>query len=244
MSFKTSVIAALTTSAFLASSGAAVAATPNPDDFVGKRLTVDVQQLLFYDDPSKSYVGSLQRGQSFKVSRLSPSGVYAYGTAYGKTNRAGWVKTSGLDEKSAPAAGRSIPRVIGTPSARYTFATSDDFEGRYLSIAVVFRTDRALDRDKFATIAATKLRTGQTLPDGLFGGIKPFHVGDTSKNCYVVEATQVGRRTTLSNPRWKFALRDNSTVIGAPVKNITLKRQTSEAVGRGWELVAAERLGC
>lgn len=240
---KTSAIAALTASAFLVS-GTAIAAAPKPDDFVGKRLTVDVEQLLYYKNPSKSYNGSLQRGESFKVSRFSPSGVYAYGFAYGRVNKVGWVRTSGLDEKSSAAAGGSGPRVIGTPSARYVFAETDAGRGRFLSIAAVFRTDRVLDRDVSATVAGPRLRPGQTLFGALFGSTTPSRIGQTSKHCYVGEITQLRRHPTLSEHSWKFGLRSNGQVVGL-VKNIKLKRQATAPSGGGqWELVAAERLGC
>lgn len=62
----------------------------------GQRVTVTRAQLLLYRDPAKSYIGSLQRGQSFKVRRVSPSGRYAYGFAYGKYNKAAWVRTDQL----------------------------------------------------------------------------------------------------------------------------------------------------
>lgn len=143
------------------------------------------------------------------------------------------------EQKRSNRAGQGNPRVIGTPSARYTFATSDDFDGRFLSIGVVFRTDRVLDRDDFATIAAPKLRSGQQLPGALFGGTTPLRIGQTSKHCYLGEITQLARHTTASNRNWKFALRDDGTVIGS-VKSMTLKRQTDER----WEMTAAKRQGC
>jgi hypothetical protein len=49
------------------------------DGLVGKRVPVRVDQLLLYENPARSYVGSLVKGQTFKVRRLSPSGKYAYG---------------------------------------------------------------------------------------------------------------------------------------------------------------------
>ncbi|MEJ7894376.1 MAG: hypothetical protein WKF94_17235 [Solirubrobacteraceae bacterium] len=65
-------------------------------DLIGRRTTVGVTQLLTYDDPAKSYTGSLQRGQSIKISRLSRTKTYAYGFAYGKVDKAVWVRTSRL----------------------------------------------------------------------------------------------------------------------------------------------------
>lgn len=66
------------------------------DDLAGKRIRVDADQLLIYADPNKSFIGSLQKGESFKIRRLSPSGKYAYGFAYGDANKLGWVLTRGL----------------------------------------------------------------------------------------------------------------------------------------------------
>ncbi len=65
-------------------------------DLIGRRTTVGVTQLLTYDDPAKSYTGSLQTGQSFTVIKLSPTKTYAYGFAYGKSNEHAWVRTSKL----------------------------------------------------------------------------------------------------------------------------------------------------
>ncbi len=65
---------------------------------VGQRVPVkeDVEQLLINERPNAEFVGSLSAGQTFKVRRLSPSGKYAYGFAYGGANKTGWVLTSGL----------------------------------------------------------------------------------------------------------------------------------------------------
>ena len=97
MHFRTFAVAGLAVAASLVSPGPAFgAAGPQPRDYVGKRVSVDIDQLLVYTDPATSYVGSLRRGASFTVIRLSPTRVYAYGFAYGNLNRRGWVETSGL----------------------------------------------------------------------------------------------------------------------------------------------------
>lgn len=80
-------------------STSAARATAGPSDsrsLVGKRATVRDAQLLFYRSLNDSYAGSLTHGESFKVRKLSPSGTYAYGFAYGRLDRLGWVKASGL----------------------------------------------------------------------------------------------------------------------------------------------------
>jgi hypothetical protein len=68
---------------------------------VGQRVPVkeDVEQLLINERPNEELVGSLSAGQTFKVRRLSPSGKYAYGFAYGGANKTGWVLTSGLEQQ-------------------------------------------------------------------------------------------------------------------------------------------------
>lgn len=68
---------------------------------VGQRVPVkeDVEQLLINERPNAEFVGSLSAGQTFKVRRLSPSGKYAFGFAYGGANKTGWVLTSGLEQQ-------------------------------------------------------------------------------------------------------------------------------------------------
>lgn len=66
------------------------------DRLIGQRKHVQIKQLLLYDDPAKSYINSLQTGQSFTVTKLSPTKTYAYGFAYGKINKHAWVRTSKL----------------------------------------------------------------------------------------------------------------------------------------------------
>lgn len=236
MKLRCSAVMALGFGAFLASSAPASAAGPNAADYVGKRLVVGVQQLLFYEDPSKSYIGSLQRGASFRVSRLSATGTYAFGFAYGSLNRAGWVTTSGLD-KPAAADSANAPKLVGTPSLRYTYV--EDGNSRYLSIGAVFRTDRALDRSTYATIAAPNLTVGQKLPDALFGGVTLGTIGRRSRHCYVAEVSQLTRRSTLGDKTWKFALRRSSNVTGT-ITSVKLKA----AGTANFELSAAARLGC
>lgn len=65
-------------------------------ELVGRRIQVGRKRLRAYHRPSEGRVGSLRRGQSFKVRRLSPSGKYAYGFAFGRLNRTAWVRTSRL----------------------------------------------------------------------------------------------------------------------------------------------------
>ena len=55
-------------------------------------------KLTVYEQPTKGYEGLLTKGQSFKVKKLSASGKYAYGMAYGHVNKMGWVTASSLSK--------------------------------------------------------------------------------------------------------------------------------------------------
>jgi hypothetical protein len=57
---------------------------------------VKPDKLLVYEQPAKGYEGLLVKGESFKVKKLSASGKYAYGMAYGHVNKMGWVTASSL----------------------------------------------------------------------------------------------------------------------------------------------------
>lgn len=87
----------------VAASGTAVARAATGADgdagrsLVGQRLEVKAAQLLVYARAGRgSYIGSLLKGQTFSVRRLSRSGAWAYGVAHGSFNGVGWVRTSGL----------------------------------------------------------------------------------------------------------------------------------------------------
>jgi hypothetical protein len=107
-------------------------------------------------------------------------------------------------------------------------------------VGAVFRTDRELDLNKYATIAAPSLRSGQELPDELFGGVKPGTIGERRRHCYVAEVSLLARRSTVSDPKWRMGLRRDAQVTGR-VKRVTLRRTDGE--GR-WQHEGAERLGC
>jgi hypothetical protein len=55
-------------------------------------------KLSVYEEPSKGYEGVLFEGETFKVTKLSKSGKYAYGMAYGHVNKKGWVTASSLSK--------------------------------------------------------------------------------------------------------------------------------------------------
>jgi hypothetical protein len=55
-------------------------------------------KLNVYEQPAKGYEGLLTKGSTFKVKKLSKSGKYAYGMAYGHVNKMGWVAASSLSK--------------------------------------------------------------------------------------------------------------------------------------------------
>lgn len=233
------LLGAATTCALLATPAAAPGAKLDRSDYVGHRLPVKVDQALFYDKVPGSFTGSLQRGQSFKVDRLSASGTYAYGFAYGGVNRHVYLKTAGLDA-SAPGP-PAEPQLTGTPSVRYTFERQEGL-GRYLSLAAVLRTDRALPRPTFGVIAAPTLPKGLDLPDRLFGGLTPATIGRASGHCYVTEHTQLRQRGALDRDRtWRVGLFRRGYVSQGRLKHVTLKHAPKST---SWQRRAAERLGC
>jgi hypothetical protein len=63
---------------------------------VGSRIAVCAPQLHLDRRPNAGWQGTLRRDDTFKVRKLSDSGRYAYGFAYGHINRLGWVDTEGL----------------------------------------------------------------------------------------------------------------------------------------------------
>jgi hypothetical protein len=85
-------------------------------DVVGERVRVGVDRLAVNERPNEVYLGRLEEGQSMKVRKVSASGKYAYGFAYGNANKMGWVRTSGLgvvtDGGSEVA---EPPRIPGVP---------------------------------------------------------------------------------------------------------------------------------
>jgi hypothetical protein len=62
----------------------------------GKHTVVVSSTYTFHVGPATGFDGTLFKGETFKVSRLSPSGQWAFGYAYGHVNRKAWVKASAL----------------------------------------------------------------------------------------------------------------------------------------------------
>lgn len=76
--------------------GAAKATGPGTYSIIPKIQRVDAK-------PGGPFLGSLQRGQTFIVTRLSVSGKYAYGHSVGKLRYlTGWVPSASLKRRAGP----------------------------------------------------------------------------------------------------------------------------------------------
>ena len=62
------------------------------------RYTVTAQAYV-YKQPTKIVDGTVFKGNTIKVEKLSKSGKYAYGMVYGHVNRHAWVDASILTKK-------------------------------------------------------------------------------------------------------------------------------------------------
>jgi hypothetical protein len=52
-----------------------------------------------YEQPAKIFDGTVFKGNTVKVERLSPSGKWAYAMVYGHVNRHDWIDASVLKAK-------------------------------------------------------------------------------------------------------------------------------------------------
>jgi hypothetical protein len=95
MRFRT--LTALTATAALAVSAAAPATGLAKATGPGKHK-VAVEEVYVTEQPGRAFTGTMFEGQTFKVKRLSPSGKYAYGMAYGRVNRHAWILASALEK--------------------------------------------------------------------------------------------------------------------------------------------------
>jgi hypothetical protein len=57
---------------------------------------VCVKSAYVHREAGSGWMGTLFRGERFRVRRYSPSGRWAYGRAYGQINRNGWIKARAL----------------------------------------------------------------------------------------------------------------------------------------------------
>jgi hypothetical protein len=76
--------------------GTAQARAAAADRFVGERVRVCAASTELNREPNEGWDGLLSAGESFHVRRLSDSGRYAHGLAYGNINRVGWIRTASL----------------------------------------------------------------------------------------------------------------------------------------------------
>jgi hypothetical protein len=57
------------------------------------------QQVYVYKEPGKIFDGTVFKGDTVKVERLSPSGKWAYAMVYGHVNRHDWIDAGVLTKK-------------------------------------------------------------------------------------------------------------------------------------------------
>ena len=161
---------------------------------------------------------------------LSPTGVFV-----GQVNHL--LAHAKSDLRVSRVRGQA-PRLVGTPSARYSILKGRD-GSRFVSLAVVFRLDRALDRAHLSLLAAPDLKPGANVPDRLFGGVTPGRIGRPAAHCYVAEPAQLKQRSTVGTGRWHVAINSSAAVV-SNVRPILLRRAANDS----WEQQAAQRLGC
>jgi hypothetical protein len=87
------------TGAIGAGAAAAPAATLAKATGPGKHTVTAESTYVFRNGPATGWSGTLFKGNTFKVYRLSKSGKWAYGMAYGHVNRSVWVDASVLEAK-------------------------------------------------------------------------------------------------------------------------------------------------
>lgn len=82
--------------AIAAGSAAAPAASLAKATSPGRYHVATASTYTFHKGPHTGIDGTLFKGNTFKVERLSPSRKWAYGMAYGHVNRHAWVKAADL----------------------------------------------------------------------------------------------------------------------------------------------------
>ncbi len=93
----TQKLTALAATAALAVAGIAPATSGATATTKGKH-TVNTESAYVYEKAGGvRFAGTLFEGNTFMVKRISPSGKWAYGMAYGHVDRRVWVKTRMLD---------------------------------------------------------------------------------------------------------------------------------------------------
>ena len=84
------------TAAIAVAGGVAPAASLAKATGKGRYVVKTESTYTFHKGPHQGIDGTLFNGNTFKVERLSPSGKWAYGMAYGHVNRHAWVKAADL----------------------------------------------------------------------------------------------------------------------------------------------------
>jgi hypothetical protein len=95
---RTAKLTALATTAVIAVTGIAPATGAAKATGNGKH-TVTAEQTYVFKQAGKIFDGTLFKGETFKVERISKSGKFAYGMAYGHVNRHAWIKAADLKRK-------------------------------------------------------------------------------------------------------------------------------------------------
>ncbi len=95
----TQKLSALAATAAIAVAGLAPATGAAKATGKGKH-TVNVESAYVYEKAGGvRFAGTMYDGTTFKVKRISPSGKWAYGMAYGHVDRHVWISTGVLDLK-------------------------------------------------------------------------------------------------------------------------------------------------
>ena len=64
-----------------------------------KHTVIATSTYTFHKGPATGFDGTLFQGNTFKVTKISKSGDWVYGYAYGHVNRNAWVKAADLKLK-------------------------------------------------------------------------------------------------------------------------------------------------
>ena len=116
-------MSAKTTALAIAASLAAAALLPATSGATATdtgRHIVNADATLVTVKPGVGFSGTMAKGRTFDVRRLSPSGKYAYGRAYGHVNRNVWVEAAKLDPKRAAKATRAGRHTV-TKTSTYVY---------------------------------------------------------------------------------------------------------------------------
>ena len=96
---QTRKLTALAATAAVAVAGIAPATGAAKATGKGKH-TVDQESVYVYEKAGGvRFAGTMYDGNTFKVKRISPSGKWAYGMAYGHVDRHVWISADALDLK-------------------------------------------------------------------------------------------------------------------------------------------------